>query len=67
MAYRCISDAQLPVLLYDYDRTGSILQKEFTPFQWKDTGVERNVKVGGVANSRDSVDFRSGGPQLAEP
>jgi hypothetical protein len=35
-----------------YDRTVSFLQNEFTPSQWKDTGVERNVKVEGATNSK---------------
>jgi len=34
-----------------YDRTVSFFQNEFTPLHWKDTGVERNMKVGGKTNS----------------
>jgi hypothetical protein len=39
-------------LITIYDRTVSFFQNEFTPSQWKDTGVERNVKVGGTTNSK---------------
>jgi hypothetical protein len=34
------------------DRTVSFFQNEFTPSRWKDAGVERNVKMREVANSR---------------
>ena len=43
---------------------GFTLQNQFTPSQWKDTGMERNVEGDRRGKFEDSVDFRSYDPQL---